>query len=103
LGIPRRLQDQSCQNRNDGDDDQKLNESEPKLAGWTGCGGSHVFLIAIGERRGKMKRMFTGDRRLHLRPKKLLWKGAVVMFDFADLRRHECTLQKNPTQKDFFQ
>jgi len=26
-----------------------------------------------------------------------------VMFDFADLKRHECTLQKNPTQKDFFQ
>ena len=50
-----------------------------------------------------MKRMFTGDRRLHLRPKKLLWKGAVVMFDFADPQWHECTLQKNPTQKDFFQ
>ena len=50
-----------------------------------------------------MKRTITSKTQNHLRPKKLLWKGAEVMFDFVDLKRHECTLQKNPKQKDFFQ
>jgi hypothetical protein len=36
-------------------------------------------------------------------PNTLYFAVAVVMFDFVDLKRRECKLQKNPTQKDFFQ